>query len=101
MQLKNPSIDRAGWNLTLAQKVRLGLLVASALYVVVWGFAVWSLIRWGRDIEWVVRANQSMTQLERVLSGVEATESGQRGYILTGRPNYLADYEAAVRDTNK
>jgi signal transduction histidine kinase len=72
-----------------------------ALYVIVWSFAAWSLIRWGSDIEWVVRANQAVARVERVLSSVEKAETGQRGYLLTGKPSYLADYESGVEDTKE
>src|SRR5689334_5798810 len=87
--------------LTLSQKVRLSVLGALALYMIVWSFAAWSLIRWGSDIEWVVRANQAVARVERVLSSVEKAETGQRGYLLTGKPSYLADYESGVEDTKE
>jgi len=49
----------------------------------------------------VVGASQALTQIERVLSNVENAETGQRGYLLTGKPSYLADYESGVRDTRQ
>jgi signal transduction histidine kinase len=98
---KSPATKtRSPW-LTLSQKVRLGVLTALALYIVVWGFAAWSLIRWGSDIEWVVRANQAVTRIERILSSVEKAETGQRGYLLTGKSNYLSDYQSGVEETNQ
>jgi len=101
MEAKGPRAGRWSWSLTLAQKIRLGLLAAVGLYIVVWSFAAWSLIRWGRDIEWVVRANQAVAQIERVLASVENAETGQRGYLLTGKQSYLTEYEAGVRDTQQ
>ncbi len=87
--------------LALPQKIRLGFSVGVALYVLVWGFATWSLVLWGREINSVVGANQALTQIERVLSSVENAEAGQRGYLLTGKPSYLADYQGGVRDTKQ
>jgi signal transduction histidine kinase len=88
-------------SLALPQKIRIGFSIGIALYVVVWGFATWSLMVWGRDINSVVGANQALTQIERVLSSVENAETGQRGYLLTGKPSYLADYQSGVRDTKQ
>jgi signal transduction histidine kinase len=87
--------------LALPQKIRLGFSVGIALYVLVWGFAAWSLVLWGRDINSVVGANQALTEIERLLSSVENAEAGQRGYLLTGKPGYLADYQGGVRDTKQ
>lgn len=87
--------------LTLPQKIRIGFSIGIALYVVVWGVATWSLVLWGRDINSVLEANQVLTKIERVLSSVENAETGQRGYLLTGKPGYLADYQGGVRDTRQ
>src|ERR1035438_4941333 len=92
---------KARLGLTLPQKIRVGSFVGIALYIGVWSFAAWSLVRWGRDIDWVVRANQSLAQIERVLSSVENAETGQRGYLLTGKPGYLTDYQLGVRDMKR
>jgi signal transduction histidine kinase len=72
-----------------------------ALYTVVWGLATWSLVLWGRDVGWSARANQALAKIERILSSVENAEACQRGYLLTGKPGYLADYQAGVRDTKQ
>ena len=101
MEANIPAARKRNHWLTLSQKVRLGVLTALALYIVVWGFAAWSLVRWGSDIEWVVRANQAIARIERVLSSVEKAETGQRGYLLTGKPGYLLDYESGVEETNQ
>jgi signal transduction histidine kinase len=92
---------KARFALALTQKIRISFTVGIALYVAVWGFASWSLVLWGRDINSVVRANQALTQIERVLSSVENAETGQRGYLLSGKPSYLADYQGGVRDTKQ
>ena len=99
MQAKPAKKARHG--LALPQKMRIGFSIGIALYVAVWGFATWSLVLWGRDIDSVVGANQALTQIERVLSSVENAETAQRGYLLTGKPSYLADYQGGVRDTKQ
>ena len=40
--------------------------------------------------------SRSSAQLTRVLSLVQSTETGQRGYLLTGRDIYLGPYRVAV-----
>jgi len=98
----NPQPARkARLELALPQKIRIGFYIGIALYMAVWGFATWSLVLWGRDINSVVTANQALTQIERVLSSVENAETGQRGYLLAGKPGYLADYQSGVRDTKQ
>jgi PAS domain S-box-containing protein len=43
----------------------------------------------------VVHSQQVLNDLEDTLSTVKDAETGQRGYLLTGRPEYLAPYEQA------
>ena len=44
----------------------------------------------------VLRSNELLLALDNVLSLVKDAESGQRGYVITGRQEYLAPYRAAV-----
>ena len=44
----------------------------------------------------VIRSNELLLALDNVLSLVKDAESGQRGYVITGRQEYLAPYRAAV-----
>jgi len=44
----------------------------------------------------VLHSNELLLALDNVLSLVKDAESGQRGYVITGRPEYLAPYRAAV-----
>ncbi|MDR3638355.1 MAG: PAS domain S-box protein, partial [Isosphaeraceae bacterium] len=41
-------------------------------------------------------SRQFITELERTLSVLKDAETGQRGYLLTGREDYLAPYETAA-----
>ncbi|KVK88282.1 sensor histidine kinase [Burkholderia sp. MSMB1498] len=49
----------------------------------------------------VHRANEVISGLERLLSLARDMETGQRGYIITGKPEYLQPYEAALPDIRK
>jgi PAS domain S-box-containing protein len=44
----------------------------------------------------VLRSNELLLALDNVLSLVKDAEGGQRGYVITGRQEYLAPYRAAV-----
>jgi CHASE3 domain sensor protein len=44
----------------------------------------------------VLRSNELLLALDNVLSLVKDAESGQRGYVITGRAEYLEPYRAAV-----
>jgi len=44
----------------------------------------------------VLRSNELLLALDNVLSLVKDAESGQRGYVITGRAEYLAPYRDAV-----
>ena len=46
---------------------------------------------------WVRHALEVEAQLNRVQATATDAETGQRGYLLTGRPSYLEPYEAARR----
>jgi signal transduction histidine kinase len=56
----------------------------------------WLAARNATDDAWVVHSLSVRDQLIRVLSLVQSAETGQRGYLLTGRDNYLGPYMMAV-----
>jgi signal transduction histidine kinase len=87
--------------LTLRQAIRVGLIACLAVCLLVWSLAAWRLMQWRSEIAWVLRAQQAMTLIERIVSNIEKAETAERGYLLTDRPSYLADFEAGVRDTNQ
>jgi signal transduction histidine kinase len=56
----------------------------------------WLAARSATDTAWVVHSLSVRDQLTRVLSLVQSAETGQRGYLLTDRDNYLGPYRMAV-----
>jgi signal transduction histidine kinase len=48
------------------------------------------------DDQWVLHSLETRAQLTRVLSLVQSAETGQRGYLLTGRDIYLGPYQLAI-----
>jgi signal transduction histidine kinase/CheY-like chemotaxis protein len=57
--------------------------------------AFWLGARSESDDRWVLHSLDVRTQLTRILSLVQSAETGQRGYLLTGRAIYLEPYDRA------
>lgn len=49
----------------------------------------------------VTYTQEFLTELEDLVSHLKDAESGQRGYLLTGKERYLEPYYAAVREVGK
>ncbi len=52
--------------------------------------------------DWVAHTHEVKTLIESVVSQLKDSETGQRGYLLTGNPSYLEPYESgkSLIDTN-
>jgi signal transduction histidine kinase/ActR/RegA family two-component response regulator len=72
------------------------LFVTAALAAVIMAAAFWLDARNRSDDQWVQHSLAVREQLGRVLNLVQSAETGQRGYLLTGRDSYLEPYSAAV-----
>jgi signal transduction histidine kinase len=73
------------------------LIVTAALAAMMVAAAFWLGARNKSDDVWVVHSLAVRDQLTLVLSLVQSTETGQRGYLLTGRDDYLAPYDMGVQ----
>ena len=82
------------------QKSRSLVLLAAGVSVVVLvaaGVAAYLSVRTLSDAsDQLVRSKEVSIALEQALSSLRDAETGQRGYLLTGRPAYLQPYAAAV-----
>ncbi len=87
--------------MTIQQQIRFGFLTGLTVVLGVSVLAIWSILRWGRDVRGVAHSQELLVQLESVLSGVEAAETGERGYVFTGRASYLPDYRKGVQDARE
>ncbi|AWN45259.1 histidine kinase [Methylobacterium terrae] len=56
----------------------------------------WNYVEGARSRAEADRLGRVMALSERVLSSMKDLETGQRGYVLTGREDYLAPYDAAL-----
>jgi signal transduction histidine kinase len=71
------------------------LIITAALAALIVAAAFWLGARNKSDAAWVVHSLAVRDQLTTVLSLVQSAETGQRGYLLTGRDDYLGPYNMA------
>ena len=72
------------------------LAVATVLAALMVGAVLWFGARNSSEDAYVLHSLQVRDQLIRALSLVQSGETGQRGYLLTGRDFYLAPYNNAI-----
>jgi len=78
--------------------VWLGLAAAVFFFLATGAIAYFNFQTLKQDSALLVRADEALTALEDVLSTVKDAETGQRGYLLTGKDSYLDPYNAAVQE---
>src|SRR4051812_5235929 len=83
------------WN--RENKVALYFWIAFALLVIVRFISYDASTKVTRTSERELAAGQAMRELTTVVSTVQDAETGQRGYLLTGRDDYLQPYKDATR----
>ena len=83
-------VRRVGRIVVAAAAIGVALLVANA------AVSVYHTAQLRNESAAVLRSNELLLALDNVLSLVKDAESGQRGYVITGRAEYLEPYRAAV-----
>jgi PAS domain S-box-containing protein len=78
--------------------VTAGFLIAWLLLSIVGIVAFWSALRYSETSRAVVQTRDVLTSLEETISLLKDAETGQRGFLLTGTPNFLEPYELAQRE---
>ena len=66
------------------------LLILSA------GLGYWNTRQLRRNDAWVAHTDEVLDALEGVVSTMKDSETGRRGYLITGEDRYLESYNAAV-----
>ncbi len=83
--------------LSTTRKFSIGLFAVTTIAVVFAGIAYLSVNEISSSAGWVTHTNQVLLSLENLGADLSAAESGERGYLLTAKPEYLEPYYA-VRD---
>lgn len=74
-------------------------LIVSAAVLLVAGYYSYSSVRLFTEArEQTARSKQTLLELERTVSTLLDAETGQRGYLLTGKDAYLNPYHEAVNE---
>src|SRR5207302_5901928 len=72
-----------------------GIGLAVTILTVNGFLSYWSLNRLIMNNAAVAHTHEVLAELETVLSLLKDAETGQRGYLLTGNPEYLEPYDKA------
>lgn len=76
----------------------LGLAVVLVFFLVTGLVAYRNIEVLRNNNQQIIHTHRVIVALDELLSSAQDAETGQRGYLLTGNPLYLAPYEAAVAD---
>jgi diguanylate cyclase (GGDEF)-like protein/PAS domain S-box-containing protein len=87
--------------LSIEKKVTSGFSAALILLGICGGLSYWSASQLDGMILEVAQANKLVQELQLLLSELKDTETGQRGYLLTGEQAYLAPYDAGIQGTKQ
>ncbi|HAA27335.1 MAG TPA: hybrid sensor histidine kinase/response regulator [Cyanobacteria bacterium UBA8553] len=86
------------WSIEKKTAVMLGL--ASVILVSLNFIFYWSFIKQKETSERVNQSQQTLQKIQGILSAIKDAETGQRGYLLTGRETYLEPYNRAIKTIN-
>jgi diguanylate cyclase (GGDEF)-like protein len=80
---------------TVKERTRFGLLIAALIFVGIGLGVLYGAQRLIGDSRSVAHSNEVTGRLDEMEARLRDAESAQRGYILTGRVDYLADYHGS------
>ena len=80
---------------TVRDRTRLGLLVAALIFVGIGLGVLYAAQHLIDDARWTAHSHQVIAGLDELEAQLRDAESAQRGFLLTGKVDYLADYRAA------
>lgn len=80
---------------TVKERTRAGLLVAALIFIAIGLGVLYGAQRLIGDARWVSHSNEVIGRLDELEARVRDAESALRGYVLTGKVDYLADYHAS------
>ncbi|MEO8836396.1 MAG: PAS domain S-box protein, partial [Caldimonas sp.] len=86
---------RAGRTVVAAVVIGAALLVGNAM------LSVSNTRQLREESGRILHSNEVLLALDNVLALVRDAETGQRGYVITGKPEYLVPYQVAVASINQ
>jgi CHASE3 domain sensor protein len=82
--------------MTIGKKIAAGFWFALAALIAVGLLAYTSMSALIANSRAVTHTEQVLTQLESLLSTFKDAETGQRGFVITNNPDYLAPYNVGT-----
>lgn len=76
-------------------RTRRVVALATVLILLLGAVSTWQLSRLGNDADEVTKSYDALRAAGDLMEALLATETGQRGYALTGQNSYLEDYRKA------
>ena len=82
--------------LSVQQIIAAGYTVGAVLFLIVGVTAYRNVNTMSDTAQWVGHTHEMKRLVVSILSSLQDTETGQRGFLLTGDPAYLEPYEAGI-----
>ncbi|MEH1942110.1 MAG: CHASE3 domain-containing protein [Nostoc sp.] len=60
-----------------------------------------SLLQYKENAEWVTHTREVLEKTKEIMSQIKDAETGQRGYLLTGKERYLEPYRTTTREIDR
>ncbi len=97
-ELANPSY---AMKRSLTRQINIGLGVALGLLAVNAAISYRNTLKLIENEQSVSHTHQVLAKLEQTISTLKDAETGQRGYLLTGKERYLEPYQSAIARVNQ
>jgi PAS domain S-box-containing protein len=78
-----------------------GFVIATAILVFVGWLSYRNTARFAEAAQWREHTYEVLNSLDNVVGRLSDAETGQRGYLLTGKEAYLEPYRAAITNANQ
>jgi PAS domain S-box-containing protein len=78
-----------------------GFVIATAILVFVGWLSYRNTARFAEAAQWREHTYEVLNSLDKALGQLSDAETGQRGYLLTGKEAYLEPYRAAIKDADQ
>src|SRR6266852_2437358 len=82
------------WN--VGTKIGVGFGLTLAIFLIVGVIAYRNVTQQTEAADWVAHTREVQYQLTQLLSSLQDTENGERGYVITGVEGYLAPYANGI-----
>lgn len=86
---------------SLAAKIMSGYVLAMIVVLVIVGVSYRTVLSYMQDVEHRKETHEVLIHLERLVSYLKDAETGQRGYIISGRKTYLDRYDESEKAVAK